>query len=336
MHGRVRGRLLASTAILRAAMAVPRAVTITWPLLIIELRSDENEWVGVRVGLSGWSYSSWKGNFYPVGLKERDFLSHVGSHFSTVEINGTFYSLQKPQSFATWSRQVPDDFVFAVKGGRYITHLKRLRNAETAVANFFASGVLTLGGKLGPLLWQLPPQLAFDAALIEGFLELLPRTVGEAVALAARRDPRVVPEINVGGSGKQVLRHAFEVRHSSFLVPEFIALLRTHNAALVFADSGSDWPYAEDLTADFAYVRLHGTPKLYRSQYEEGALRFWGDRIAKWSAGQQPSDAAVVGSVSPDGNPRDVFVYFDNDAEGHAPFDAMRLSALLTEAQNTG
>lgn len=283
-----------------------------------------------RIGISGWTYAGWRGKFYPKGLPHKRELEHASRAFNTIEINGSFYSLQRPESYRAWHDQTPEDFVFAVKGSRFITHMKKLKGLETALANFFASGVLCLGGKLGPILWQLPPNLGFDAGRMEAFFKLLPRTRSAAAKLARGHDERLNGRAAVKAIGRGALRHCVEVRHESFLVPEFFELLRRHQIAFVFADAAAKWPYAEDLTANFAYLRLHGAEELYASGYGKAALDRWARRIRAWSRGHQPRDAELI-------LPRarqcreieDVYVYFDNDAKVHAPFDAQELAKRL-------
>ncbi|WP_028642256.1 DUF72 domain-containing protein [Nocardioides sp. URHA0020] len=269
----------------------------------------------VRIGISGWTYAGWRGDFYPRGLPQRQELRYAAERLGSVEINGSFYSLQRPSSYATWRDQTPDGFLFAVKGGRFVTHLKRLRDVETPLANFFASGVLALQDRLGPMLWQIPERLHYDADLLASFFDLLPRTVGEAAALARRHDDKV-PEDRAltqapRGHADRTIRHALEFRHESFCTDEAFALLREHRIATVVADSAGRWPRAEVVTSDLAYVRLHGDQELYTSGYSDAALGAWAERIAQWS------------------RTADVVVYFDNDAKGFAPHDAMRLIERL-------
>jgi uncharacterized protein YecE (DUF72 family) len=264
-----------------------------------------------RIGISGWTYPPWRGVFYPTGLPQRRELEFASSHVGSIEINGTFYALQRPDSFRAWAQQTPESFVFSVKGGRFITHLKKLRDVDTALANFFASGVLALGPKLGPLLWQLPPTLGFDAERLEGFLSLLPRTTSAAAELAARHDSRVADRAWVTTDADRPVRHALEVRHASYQTPEFLALLRAHDVAAVTADTAGKWPLIEESTADFRYVRLHGAEELYTSGYTDEALDSWAAKVRSW------------------GERGDVFLYFDNDVKVRAPFDAMGLMSRL-------
>jgi uncharacterized protein YecE (DUF72 family) len=288
----------------------------------------------VRIGISGWRYAPWRGAFYPKGLKQADELSFAARHFDSIEINGSFYSLQSPELYSSWRRATPEDFVFAVKGSRFITHMKRLRDFEQALANFFASGPLCLEEKLGPFLWQFPPQLAFDGRF-EPFFAALPRDTHAAAELAARHDRRV-RQPGFGNSTLRPLRHAVEVRHETFRTPEFVALLRRQGLALVVADTAGRWPYFEDATADFAYVRLHGDEKLYVSGYSPSAIAHWANKIDAFRRGV-PGDAPVL--ASPElARPalRDVYVYFDNDVKVHAPFDAHSLMQKLGQPRTRG
>jgi len=262
-----------------------------------------------RVGISGWTYAGWRGVFYPPGLPHKRELEFAGRHFNSIEINGTFYSLQRPSSFRDWYDATPAAFRFAVKGSRFITHMKKLNDVDTAVANFFASGVLALREKLGPILWQFPPQLAFNEERFAAFLELLPKSNTEAAKLARRHDQRVTGRSYLRVDRRRRIRHAFEIRHESFVDERFFRLLRKHKAAFVVADTAGRWPYREEVTADFVYVRLHGSSELYTSSYSDDELDAWARRIRRWR--------------------RDVYVYFDNDRKVKAPFDAMRLAERL-------
>jgi uncharacterized protein YecE (DUF72 family) len=287
----------------------------------------------VRIGISGWRYAPWRGAFYPDDLPQRAELAYASRKFRTIEINGSFYSLQRPEFYARWSAETPQGFVFSVKGPRYVTHMLRLRNVEAALANFFASGVANLGDKLGPVLWQLPPTLRFDAQQLDAFLELLPRDTEQATAIARRRNDKVRGRARLAYGRNRPLRHALEVRHPSFVDPAFIALLHKHGIALVVADTAGKWPLAEDITADFVYLRLHGDKELYVSGYTPAALARWAARIRAWATGGEPIDARRIDA---DGRPRrrkrDVYCYFDNDAKVKAPRDAQRLERLLDRA----
>ena len=265
-----------------------------------------------RIGISGWRYPPWRGVWYPEGLPQRRELEFCGRHFPTVEINGSFYSLQRPEHYTAWYRATPPGFVFAVKGSRYVTHLLRLRNVERPLANFFASGVLALREKLGPFLWQLPPALAYERERLAAFFELLPRTTGQALALARRRDTRMRGRARLAIDADRPVLHAVEVRHPSFVNDEFRALAARHRVAVVVADTAGKWPMMLDPAGGFVYVRLHGDVRIYTSGYSARALAGWARRIGRWGR---------------DG--RDVYAYFDNDVKVRAPFDALALMRRL-------
>jgi len=283
----------------------------------------------IRIGISGWRYAKWRGKFYPKGLAHRRELEYASRALNSIEINGSFYSLQRPSSYQRWYSETPADFIFSVKGGRFITHMKKLRDVETALANFFGSGLLALREKLGPILWQLPPNLGWNEERLNNFFDLLPRNTRQAAKLSANHDDNLKARAWTKIDISRPLRYAIEVRHESFMTPEFFALLRRHNIAFVFADSAGKWPYAEDLTADFIYIRLHGAEELYVSGYTDRALDRWADRIEHWRKGKQPSDAKLIACAKRPAKRLDVFVYFDNDAKVYAPFDAQRLAAQL-------
>ncbi|MBI6909904.1 DUF72 domain-containing protein [Pseudomonas palleroniana] len=281
----------------------------------------------IHIGISGWRYKPWRGDFYPEGLTQKRELQFASRAVNSIEINGSFYALQTPKRYAEWYAQTPDDFQFSVKAPRYITHILRLREVHKAMANFFASGVLELKEKLGPILWQFPPSFQFDPPLFEAFLAELPTDTQQAAALARQHEPRLNGKASMQPHGKRALRHAVEIRHKSFAVPEFVQMLATHGVALVVADTAGKWPYLEDVTANFLYLRLHGDKKLYASGYSEEALKRWGDRIECWAQGKQPADAHLV---APQRKPRalkqrEVFCFFDNDIKVRAPFDARQL-----------
>jgi uncharacterized protein YecE (DUF72 family) len=267
-----------------------------------------------RIGISGWVYPRWRKAFYPKGLRQADELAYASERLTSIEVNGSFYSLQRPTSWQRWHDTVPDDFVFAVKGPRFVTHIKRLGDIDAPLANFFASGVLALGDKLGPVLWQLPPTLAFDEPLLDAFLARLPRTRGAAATLAARHDARMEGRswFAVDPADESPLRHAVEVRHLSFETDAWTDLLTRHGVASVIADTAGRYPRLTATTADFAYARLHGEEELYASGYDDDSL----DRWAEWVRAHLAAG-------------RDAYVYFDNDAKVRAPFDAMALIARL-------
>jgi uncharacterized protein YecE (DUF72 family) len=285
----------------------------------------------IRVGVSGWRYAPWRGAFYPPGLPQRAELTYAASIFSAIEINGSFYSLQRPESYAQWYRETPPDFVFALKGSRYITHMLKLRSVETALANFLASGIFNLRQKLGPILWQLPPQLRYDRERIARFLDLLPHDTEAALSLARKRDARMKGRAKLSIDENRPMRHAIEIRHESFLDATFIELLRQHNVALVVAETAKRWPLVHDVTADFLYIRLHGDRELYRSGYGDKALERWAARIRAWHEGGEPADAQKVLNVKPpSSHPRDIYCFFDNtDVKLRAPVDAQTLMRKL-------
>lgn len=284
----------------------------------------------IRIGTSGWVYQPWRGPFYPKTLPQREELAYLAQRLGSAEINASFYSLQRPEYYQHWASQVPRDFVFALKGGRFITHMKKLRDACGPLANFFASGVLALGHKLGPILWQLPPSLHYDPDRLTAFFELLPRDMKAAASLASehdsRLDGRALTSTDTGGH----LRHAIEVRHSSYATEEFVQLLRAHDIGLVVADAPGDWPHLEDVTSDFVYIRLHGNEELYSSGYSSTALDGWAGLIRQWHAGQCPrTEFTVAEPGKKRTRGRDVFAYFDNDVKAHAPSDALALADRL-------
>jgi uncharacterized protein YecE (DUF72 family) len=264
------------------------------------------------VGISGWRYPPWRGVFYPKGLRQADELEYASAHVTSIEVNGSFYSLQSPANWRRWRDATPDGFVLAVKGPRFVTHIKRLGDVGTPLANFFSSGLLDLGDKLGPLLWQLPPTLAFDPELLDGFLGRLPRSRADAAALAAAHDERMSGRASFAVGRDAPLRHAVEVRHPTFETEEWISLLEHHGVASVTADTAGRYPRIDRSTADFVYARLHGDEELYVSGYDDDAL----DRWAEWTRAHL--DAG-----------RDAYLYFDNDVKVRAPFDAMGLIARL-------
>lgn len=268
----------------------------------------------VRIGISGWTYPRWRGTFYPRGLPQRQELRYAAERMNSVEINGSFYSLQRRSSFEAWAASVPEDFVFAVKGGRFITHMKKLSGIETPLANFFASGVLALDQKLGPILWQLPPNLGFNADRMDSFFAQLPRSASSAAEIAAHHDQRIPDDraLTKAVHPRHRLRHAIEPRHESFRTPEFYRLLRRYKMALVISDNPGKWPIFTEITTDLMYVRLHGHDQLYVSGYSDHELNEWAAKIRSWIE-----------------RGCDVYVYFDNDAKVHAPFDAMSLMERL-------
>jgi uncharacterized protein YecE (DUF72 family) len=283
----------------------------------------------IRVGISGWTYAPWRGTFYPKKLPQKNELAYASAMLPSIEINGTFYALQRPKSFAAWYAHTPDNFVFSVKANRFITHIRRLREVETPIANFLMSGLLRLNEKLGPILWQFPPNLKFDADLFETFLAQLPHSTRESLELRKRCDARMKGRTWAEIDRDRPMRHAVEIRHDSFTTDAFIRLLRKHRVALVMADTAGKWPMMHDVTADFIYVRLHGAEELYASGYTEPALDEWAAKIRAWSRGRDAPDTHRIGPAASKRAKRDVFVYFDNDVKVRAPFDAARLAVKL-------
>lgn len=290
----------------------------------------------LRIGLSGWNYRGWRGKFYPLELRRQGELAFAARRFNSLEINATFYGTQRPETYLRWVAETPADFVFAVKGSRYITHIRRLRDAAIPLANFFAAGVLALGPKLGPILWQLPPNFHFDAERLSVFFDLLPADTDAALRLARRHDARFKGRVWLERQPPRPLRHALEIRHDSFATPDFIRLLRTHRIALVCADTVA-WPMLMDVTSDFVYCRLHGSEELYASGYDERALSHWAARVKAWAAGREPADARRASDRPAAARKRrDVYLYFDNDRKVRAPVDARRLMDLLGMATSHG
>jgi len=264
----------------------------------------------IRVGTSGWIYPSWRGRFYPPETPQRAWLGYIAERVDGLELNGTFYSLKRPSDYRAWAQAVKPDFEFAVKGGRYITHLKQLKDVETALANFFASGVLALGERMGPLLWQLPSRTRLNAERLAAFVSALPQSTAAAAELAGKHDDKVVEPLTTTDADRP-LRHALEVRNETFRHPDVLDLLRHHGVALVMSHSAGTFPYFEELTSDLVYVRLHGSQELYVGSYGEAEMDAWAAKITRWA------------------RRHDVRVYFDNDTDAVAPHDAMRLRRRL-------
>jgi uncharacterized protein YecE (DUF72 family) len=262
------------------------------------------------VGTSGWKKPQWRGDFYPTGLVQRRELEYASRQLTSLEINATFHGLQKPSTFAKWREETPEDFVFAVKGYEVVTRTALLPSAHVHVADFFASGVLELAQKLGPLMWQLPERSTFKPESLERFLALLPHSTHDAARLAAQSE---IGEDVTSDQPNRPLRHAIEVRDASYLNTEFIALLKAHNVAAGFTNAPGA-PGFRDLTADFVYVRLSSGEDHYADGYDDTTLQAWAERISGWRE-----------------TGRDVFVYFKNPAGvlTHTPHNAARLIARL-------
>ncbi|WP_426702777.1 DUF72 domain-containing protein [Rhodanobacter sp. Col0626] len=292
----------------------------------------------LRIGISGWRYPPWRGKFYPKDLPQRLELNYASRQLDTIEINGSFYSLQRPESWRNWYRDTPRGFLFAVKAPRFITHMRRLRDVEKPLANFLASGVMELREKLGPILWQFPPNMKYDHDLFDTFLSRLPRDSKTALAMARQHDSHIKHVGSLSPARNHRLRHAVEIRHESFEDPAFIALLRKHHVGLVVSDAASKWPKLQDVTAGFVYMRLHGNKLIYASGYTDVALDDWARRIRAWMKGRQPRSGANRASHQPPPKreSRDVYCYFDNDAKVKAPFDAIKLRDRLRAVRTTG
>lgn len=259
----------------------------------------------IRVGIGGWVFEPWRGTFYPEGLPQKRELEHAAAHLGTIEINGTYYGSQKPESFARWRAETPEGFVFAVKGSRYITNRRVLAEAGPSIETFFSGGVMELKEKLGPINWQFMPTKAFDPADFEAFLKLLPRSV-EGIAI----------------------RHAVEVRHDSFRSPDFIALLRAYGVAAITAGD-SDYPQIADVTAPFVYARIMGTQEDEAEGYPEAGLARWVQRARQWSQGEVPDDLARVSGEPAPAIARDVFLYVISGAKVRNPAAAIALTRRL-------
>lgn len=280
-----------------------------------------------HIGISGWRYAPWRNNFYPKGLVQKKELYFASRSVNSIEINGSFYALQTPERYAGWYADTPDNFIFSVKAPRYITHIRRLNDVEEPIANFFASGILELKEKLGAILWQFPPSFKFNEEQFHEFLKLLPKTAADAQQNTRKYHPDFKLPHHFTKDSK--LRHAVEIRNETFVNEIFIELLRKYHVAFVIADTAGRWPYAEDITSDFVYMRLHGDVELYRSGYSDAALEHWCKRIKSWSEGSQPRDAKLIAKRAKMHSSLNVFCYFDNTDKLWAPQDARKLSHLL-------
>lgn len=259
----------------------------------------------IRVGIGGWTFAPWRGVFYPQGLAQSKELAYASSHLTAIEINATYYGSQRPTSFRKWATETPDGFVFSVKGPRFATNRRVLSDAGDSIERFFNSGVLELGSKLGPILWQFAPSKKFDEIDFGGFLELLPK----------KREG-------------QTLRHVVEVRNDSFCTPNFIALLRRFRIPVVFADHHS-YPAIADVTGDFVYARLQKGEESIPTAYAPKALDAWTARARLWAEGAEPDDLPKVDAARPEKKPRDVFIYLIHEAKVRAPAAAIAMIERL-------
>jgi uncharacterized protein YecE (DUF72 family) len=259
----------------------------------------------IRVGIGGWVFAPWRGEFYPKGLPQARELEHASRKLTSIEINGTFYRTQKPESFRKWAAETPDDFVFSLKGPQFATNRRVLAEAGSSVERFFASGVLELKSKLGPILWQMPPFKKFEREDFAAFLALLPQSI----------------------EGHPI-RHVVEVRHQSFVDPAFIALLRQFAVAVVLVESDKH-PLIADVTGDFVYARLQRTLEKEKTGYPPKALDLWAKRAGAWAAGGAPDDLATIAGGAPGPAKRDVFIYMISGAKVRAPAAAMALIERL-------
>ncbi|MFP3745425.1 DUF72 domain-containing protein [Achromobacter sp. SIMBA_011] len=261
----------------------------------------------IRVGIGGWTYAPWRGPFYPEGLPHARELEYASRQLTAIEINGTYYSSQKPATFAKWRDETPDDFVFSLKASRYATNRRELAGAGESVHRFVHGGIAELGPKLGPIVWQFAPTKAFDAEDFGAFLALLPDQVDG------------LP-----------LRHVIDVRHASFACQAYLDLARRHGVATVYTDS-EDYPSLADRTADFVYARLMRASTAFKAGYAPKALDAWADRLRTWASGGDPADLPRVDPRQPPGvaHARDVFAFFINGAKERAPAAARAMIERL-------
>ncbi|MCQ8782494.1 DUF72 domain-containing protein [Mangrovibrevibacter kandeliae] len=260
----------------------------------------------IRAGIGGWTFEPWRGVFYPEKLKHALELEYAAQRLTAIEVNGTYYGTQKPASFAKWAKETPEGFVFTLKGNRFVTNRKVLGEAGESMQRFLGSGLVELGDKLGPILWQFAPTKKFDVEDFGAFLALLPE----------KQD------------GLR-LRHALEVRHPSFVDPAFVALARKHRVAVVYAEH-HDYPEIADLTADFVYARLQKGEDTIPTAYPPEALDRWAARVAEWAAGRAPEDLPLAAPDAPAPvQARDVFAFFIHEGKVRAPHAAMALIERL-------
>jgi uncharacterized protein YecE (DUF72 family) len=259
----------------------------------------------IRVGIGGWTYEPWRGSFFPEKWPHKRELEYAASKLTAIEVNGTYYSSQKPATFASWAKTVPDGFLFTLKASRYCTNRKVLAEAGESIARFVGQGIVELGDRLGPILWQFMATKQFDADDFRAFLALLP----------AQHDG-------------VALRHAVQVRHQSFAVPEFVAMARAAGAAVVYADS-ADYPAIADVTGDFVYARLENATEAEPAGYTPAALDGWADTARCWANGGQPAGLPYAAPDTPAEKSRETFVFFINGAKVRAPQGAMALIERL-------
>jgi uncharacterized protein YecE (DUF72 family) len=284
----------------------------------------------IRVGISGWRYEPWRGHWYPDDLVQRRELEYTAGKLDAVEVNGTFYSLQRPDSFRAWRDETPDDFRFAIKGGRFITHIKRLNIEPDTLGNFFAQGLLALGPKLGPVLWQVPPTLKFDAERVERFLAMLPSDTHQLADLASRHDGKLRHGAVTQADAKRPVRHVMEVRHASFRDEAFVKLLRRYRVGLVLAETPGHWEWAEDVTCPVVYLRMHGSEQMYEGSYGQAALRRLARRLRTWAGGGEPAKPDRIADLAARKRKgRQVWCFFDNTMKRQAPFDALQMRKHL-------
>ena len=260
----------------------------------------------IRVGVGGWTYEPWRGAFYPAGLPHRRELEFASSRLNSIEVNGTFYGSQRPETFAKWHDETPPDFVFSLKAPRFATGRRLLAEAGRSVERFFSSGVMNLKDKLGPINWQMPPQKKFEAEDFGAFLELLPPAV----------------------EGRP-LRHVVEVRHASFRSPVFVALARARGVAVAMAGD-SEYPQIADLTAPFVYARIMGTRAGAELGYPPNELDRWAARVKAWASGATAEGLEYGAAEQPAyGAPRDVYLYVISGHKLRNPAAAMALMERL-------
>jgi uncharacterized protein YecE (DUF72 family) len=283
----------------------------------------------IRVGMSGWTFAPWRGHFYPKKMVQKKELEYASRQVNSIEINGTFYSLQKPKTFQSWYDQTPEDFVFAVKAPQFITHVLRLKDSFEPLCTFLGSGLLCLKKKLGPILWQFPPNVTLKDDRFEKFIKLLPQDSNHAAELSKNHSSKIEGRAWTEAGGDYRIRHAFEFRHSSFQNRDFIEMMKAYSIAVVIADSAKKSPYFEDLTSDFVYVRMQGENLDFEKGYTDLALKEMAYRVKTWSSGSQVKDAKCVSDLSPFPGEKDIFLYFNNDEKINSPHDAVKMIKLL-------